>query len=149
MGLVQATESTRQFSSMVAGIAFYYLALNEFLQANKIEDENDSAQSRKDLQRGKSPIRAALQLALPMTLNNLAGGIAGGAVGISPTISFIMAFICSFAMMLAGFEISKRFSNRWIEQHANVLSFVIFGFLANFQILDYLGIKWNIGFLSK
>jgi putative Mn2+ efflux pump MntP len=142
-------ESTRQFSSMVAGIAFYYLALNEFLQANKIEDENDSAQSRKDLQRGKSPIRAALQLALPMTLNNLAGGIAGGAVGISPTISFIMAFICSFAMMLAGFEISKRFSNRWIEQHANVLSFVIFGFLANFQILDYLGIKWNIGFLSK
>lgn len=134
-------ESTRQFSSMVAGIAFYYLAFNEFLQAYKIEEDNDSAQSRKDVQRGKSPIRAALQLALPMTLNNLAGGIAGGAVGISPTISFTMAFICSFGMMLTGFEISRRFRIKWIEQHANVFAATIFGFLANYQILDYLGIK--------
>ena len=130
-------ESTRQCSSIVAGIAFYYLAINEFLQASKEEDDESTI----DVENKNRHIHAALQLALPMTLNNLAGGIAGGAIGISPTTSFMMAFVCSLGMMWAGFVISRRCRIPLIDTHSSVFAATAFGLLANYQILDYLGIK--------
>jgi putative Mn2+ efflux pump MntP len=134
-------ESTRQYSSIIAGIAFYCLAINEFVQAASTDKENNNDEARQDGEKRKEPVHSALQLALPMTLNNLAGGIAGGAIGISPTTSFMMALIYSLGMMWAGFVLSRRFKNQWIETHSSAFAATIFGLLGNYQILDYLGIK--------
>ena len=132
-------EVTREYSSLLAGIAFYYLAINEYLQSKQEEEERQGGQdiSSKD----QFSIQETLQLALPMTLNNLAGGIASGVSGISPFISFAMAFICSFGMMQIGYILAVQFHIRWIESHANAFAMAAFGFLANLQIFDYLGIE--------
>lgn len=132
-------EVTREYSSLLAGIAFYYLAINEYLQSNQQQEEQQGDQelSSKD----QFSIQETLQLALPMTLNNLAGGIASGVSGISPWISFVMAFLCSFGMMQIGYILAVNFHIQWIESHANAFAMAAFGFLANLQIFDYLGIE--------
>lgn len=130
---------TREYSSLLAGIAFYYLAINEYLQSTQQQQEQHGEQelSSKD----QFSIQETLQLALPMTLNNLAGGIASGVSGISPWISFAMAFLCSFGLMQIGYILAVRFHIQWVESHANAFAMAAFGFLANLQIFDYLGIE--------
>lgn len=124
-------ESIGQYVSLIAGIAFYYLALSELFS----DGSGTSSKSG-----GRVHLKDAIDVAIPMTLNNLASGIAGGSVGIPPRMSFILAFICSFLLMDTGHRIAKKCRIEWIVQKASVISFIIFGFLGTFQILNYLGI---------
>jgi len=131
------------YAALFAGMAFYYLSATEFYASisNYINREISSSDNDTDTDGSKNnnkSVKDALALAVPMTLNNIAGGVAGGASGISPQLSFILAFACSFIMMDLGYIFGGSFQIRWVEEHAGTIAGIIFGFLGNLQVIDYI-----------
>lgn len=152
--------SKRNIPSLLAGVAFSYLAFQELrsssmLQLSIAEEQSNilstcDAHVKRNSTMGQDHLNLnnSIQLAVPMTLNNLAGGVAGGAVGISAEFSFIMAFISSFMMMDIGFRIAIRVAQRYschdeISKKSgeridgNMISGIIFTILASSQFWDY------------
>jgi putative Mn2+ efflux pump MntP len=115
-GAFMADEVVPNLASMLAALAFGYLALQEFCsymehrrQQNSPPEENDfnDASTKKQLD-----MQNVLGLAIPMTLNNLAGGIAGGAAGLPPTITAAYCLVASFTSMTVGYFLGKLIGSR-------------------------------------
>ena len=129
------TSVKKNIPSLLAAIAFSYLAMEEFKcsfsshlpKKNQKNNSDNDSRKEEDLNPKSSTsndedefskndvtaanpfnFKSALKLAIPMTLNNLAGGVASGTVGVSAEYSCIMAFLCSFGMMEFGFRVASR-----------------------------------------
>lgn len=89
--------------SMLASLAFFYLAHKEGQDTNK-STQTDADAARTNV--AMSPI-----MAIPMTLNNLVGGVAGGAVGISPILAATCALFASYVTMALGHWMGMRASS--------------------------------------
>lgn len=133
--------SARNMASLLAGLAFGFLAMEEFKLYFNFGNCFDSKGDKKNsTSTSILDFKSAMQLAIPMTLNNLAGGIAGGTMGVSAEHSSVMAFIFSYFMMDAGYKIARTASNLNLlhSLDSNLIAGIIFSILASSQLWDYL-----------
>ncbi len=104
-------ESSIAVTYLIAGVAFFYLAYEEYAQLVlkrklklkwKKENKNPPPMDEHNLD-----MWSVFKLAIPMTLNNVAGGVAGGSTGMIPEKYCIAAFVASFTLMQTGFMLGK------------------------------------------
>ena len=147
------TEAGKEMASLLAGIAFAYLAYDELKSTRTAHDGSSViTEDSRD-----TSWKNAIRVSIPMTLNNVAGGVAGGAAGISASTSFGMAFIASFLMMDLGHilgyfcqekilkqQTSGTSSGRidsetesFVSQKCHLISGMIFALLACSQLANY------------
>ena len=138
-------ESSIAVTYFIAGVAFFYLAYEEYTQfvlKRKLQKE------WKKENKGYPPIEehqldmwSVFKLAIPMTLNNVAGGVAGGSTGMVPEKYCLAAFIASFTLMQIGFMLGKRIKKIGFcaAQHTfetEILSSSLYSILGFCQLYD-------------
>jgi putative Mn2+ efflux pump MntP len=147
------TDAGKEMASLLAGIAFAYLAYDELKSTRTAQDGSSViAEDSRD-----TSWKNAIRVSIPMTLNNVAGGVAGGAAGISASSSFGMAFIASFSMMdfghILGYYCQERLLKKqtagissgkidsqtesFVTQKCHLLAGMIFALLACSQLGNY------------
>mmetsp|Transcript_9639 Transcript_9639/g.14867 ORF Transcript_9639/g.14867 Transcript_9639/m.14867 type:complete len:174 (+) Transcript_9639:167-688(+) len=111
------------YLSIIASLAFFYLAYQEF---NGDDEEKDEKEGK------KQPDEVSMIMAIPMTLNNLVGGVAGGAVGISPLMAGFSALLASYCTMSLGYWVGRRATSNVLIQpsHVSSILFAVLGILS-------------------
>ena len=115
--------------SLLASLAFFYLAYDEFASRNTCYDEKDNS--------AKNPVPiASTGMAIPMTLNNLVGGAAGGVVGVPPSMAAICALLASYSAMAMGHWIGTQTASTATSYPSSQLAAAIYAILGVLSFWD-------------